>query len=120
RAQDGAIRWRTQVAGTGPLHASIYDGALFVTSYNTMLPSPGYFYDATYLYALNANTGAVYWHRLIARTNSVVMVTNGLVYVHDTGTDVVCDPSVLSVLSASDGTERWHTAGSLLDFIGIE
>ncbi len=41
-------------------------------------------------------------------------------YLVDTGTDVVCDPHVLHVLSASDGAERWHSAGTLLNLIGVE
>ena len=71
--------------GTGPVHASVYDGTLYVTSFTTLLPSPVYYYDATSLYALNARTGVEYWHSRVARTNYVVAVADGLVYVHDTG-----------------------------------
>src|SRR5260221_1685562 len=120
RAQDGSELWRTQVAGTGPLHGSMYDGTLYVTSFNALLPSPGYFYDATFLYALNAGTGAAYWHTQIARTDAVAMVADGRVYLLDSGTDVVCEPRVLHVLSVSDGSERWHAEGTFLEFLGVE
>lgn len=120
RADDGTVLWRTRVAGTGPLHASAYQGTIYVTSFTTLLPSPGYYYASTFVYALNASTGAVYWHSPIGRTNYLAAVANGKVYLLDTGTDVVCDPKVLHVLNARDGTERWQVAGTLLQFLGTE
>jgi outer membrane protein assembly factor BamB len=120
RAQDGAVLWRLQVAGTGPLHASMYDGTIYVTSFTAMLPSPGYYYATTLLYTLDAKTGTVHWHSEIGRTNYVATVANGEVYLVDTGTDVVCDPNVLHVLSAGDGAERWQVAGTLLRLLGVE
>jgi outer membrane protein assembly factor BamB len=120
RAQDGIVLWRTQVAGAGPLHASVQDGTLYLTSFTSLLPSPGYFYAATVVYALSASTGAVAWHTTIARTNFLAAVADGALYLVDTGTDFVCEPRVLHVLSARDGTERWHREGSLLRVIGVE
>jgi outer membrane protein assembly factor BamB len=118
--QDGAVVWRIQVAGAGPLHASMSNGTIYVTSFTSMLPSPGYYYASTLIYALNASTGAVNWHSEIGRTNYVAAVANGAVYLIDTGTDVVCDPNVLHVLSTTDGRERWQASGTLLQLIGIE
>ncbi len=43
RAQNGVVLWRTQVEGTGPLHASMHEGTIYVTSFTTLLPSPGYY-----------------------------------------------------------------------------
>ena len=120
RAQDGAVLWRTQVEGTGPLHARVSQGTLYVTSFTTLLPSPGYYYASTHLYALNLSTGAISWHSQLARTNYVAAAANGEVYLIDSGTDVVCDPKVLHVLSANDGKERWQIAGTLLNLIGVE
>jgi outer membrane protein assembly factor BamB len=120
RAQDGAVRWRTRVEGTGPLHASLYEGTLYVTSFTTQVPSPGYFYESTIVYALNASTGAVSWRTTLGRTDDLAAVADGTAYLVDTGTDVVCEPNVLHVLSARDGTERWHSEGTLLRLIGAE
>jgi outer membrane protein assembly factor BamB len=120
RAQDGMVLWRTEVAGAGPLHASAYDGTIYVTSFTSLLPSPGYYYASTVVYALRASTGAVAWHTMIARTNFLAAVADGALYLVDSGTDVVCDPQMLHVLSARDGTERWHRQGSLLRVIGVE
>jgi outer membrane protein assembly factor BamB len=120
RAQNGVVLWRTQVEGTGPLHASMHEGTIYVMSFTTLLPSPGYYYASTIVYALNAGTGAVSWHTSIGRTNYLAEVAGGAVYLVDTGTDVVCDPHVLHVLSASDGAERWHSAGTLLNLIGVD
>jgi outer membrane protein assembly factor BamB len=120
RAQDGAVLWRTQVEGAGPLHASMHEGTIYVTSFTTQLPSPGYFYSSTIVYALNASTGAVTWHSALARTNYLAAAAGEAVYFVDSGTDVVCEPQVLHVLSASDGTGRWHMGGTLLRLIGLE
>ena len=120
RAEDGTVLWHTQVAGTGPLHASEYQGTIYVTSFTTLLPSPGYYYASTHLYALNTSSGAIDWHSQVSRTNYVAAVANGAVYLIDTGADVVCDPKVLHVLSASDGKERWQVAGTLLNLTGVE
>jgi outer membrane protein assembly factor BamB len=120
RAQDGAVLWRTQVEGAGPLHASLHAGTLYVTSFTTQVPSPGYYYESTIVYALNATTGAVSWRTTLGRTDYLAAVADGTVYLVDTGTDVVCDPNVLHALSVSDGTERWHSEGTLLRLIGVE
>ncbi len=120
RAEDGAVVWRTQVEGAGPLHASMHEGTIYVTSFTTQLPSPGYYYASTIVYALDASTGAVSWRTSIGRTNYLAEVAGGAVYLVDTGTDVVCDPHVLHVLGASDGAERWHSKGTLLNLIGVE
>jgi outer membrane protein assembly factor BamB len=120
RAQDGAVLWRTQVEGAGPLHASMHEGTLYVTSFTTQVPSPGYFYESTMVYALNARTGAIAWRTALGRTDYLAAVADGAVYLVDTGTDVVCEPNVLHVLSARDGTERWHSEGTLLRLIGAE
>jgi outer membrane protein assembly factor BamB len=120
RAQDGAVLWHTQVAGAGPLRASVHEGTIYVTSFTSLLPSPGYYYASTNVYALSAGTGAVSWHVALGRTNYLAAVADGAVYLVDTGTDVVCEPNALHVLSASDGVERWHSEGTLLRLIGVE
>jgi outer membrane protein assembly factor BamB len=120
RAQDGVVLWRIQVEGAGPLHASLHEGTLYVTSFTTQVPSPGYFYASTIVYALNAGTGAVLWRTTLGRTDYLAAVADGTVYLVDTGTDVVCEPNVLHVLSARDGTQRWHSEGTLLRLIGAE
>jgi outer membrane protein assembly factor BamB len=120
RAQDGVLLWHTQVAGAGPLAASMHEGTIYVTSFTSLLQSPGYYYASTNVYALSASTGAVSWHVALARTNYLAAVADGAVYLVDTGTDVVCEPNVLHVLSASDGVERWHSEGTLLRLIGVE
>jgi outer membrane protein assembly factor BamB len=98
----------------------MYGGTIYVTSFTTLLPSPGYYYASTMLYALNASTGAVSWHTALGRTDYLVTVVGGAAYLVDTGTDVVCEPHLLHVLSARDGTERWHREGTLLRLIGVE
>jgi outer membrane protein assembly factor BamB len=120
RAQDGAVLWHILVEGAGPLYASMHEGTIYVTSFTTQVPSPGYFYASTVVYALDARTGAISWRTTLARTNYLAAVAGGAVYFVDTGTDVVCEPNVLHVLSASDGTERWHSEGTLLRLIGVE
>jgi len=120
RAQDGEVLWRTQVEGAGPLQASLHEGTIYVTSFTTQLPSPGYFYASTNVYALDASTGAISWHSTLARTDYLATVAEDALYLVDTGTDVVCEPLVLHVLSASDGAERWHSEGTLLRLIGVE
>jgi len=120
RAQDGVVLWRTQVEGAGPLDASLHEGTIYVTSFTTQVPSPGYFYNATVVYALNANTGAVSWRTTLGRGNYLEAVADGAVYLVDSGTDVVCEPKILHVLSARDGVERWRREGTLLQLIGAE
>jgi outer membrane protein assembly factor BamB len=120
RALDGKVLWRTQIVGAGPLHASLHAGTIYVTSFTTQLPSPGYFYASTIVYALNASTGTVSWHSTLGRTDYLAAVADGAVYLVDTGTDVVCEPQALHVLSASDGMERWRSEGTLLRLIGME
>jgi outer membrane protein assembly factor BamB len=120
RALDGEMLWHTPIEGAGPLHASLQQGTIYVTSFTTQEPSPGYFYASTIVYALNAGTGVVSWRHALARTDYLATVAGGAVYLVDSGTDVVCEPQVLHVLSAPDGTERWHTEGTLLRLIGVE
>jgi outer membrane protein assembly factor BamB len=120
RAQDGEVLWHTPVEGAGPLHASMHEGTIYVTSFTTLVPSPGYFYASTVVYALDAHTGVASWHSTLERTNSLAAVADGAVYLVATGTDVVCEPNALHVLSASDGTERWRSEGTLLHLIGVD
>ena len=120
RAQDGSEVWHTLLEGTGPLGVRVAPGTLYVTSFSSLLPGPGYYYAATFLYALTASSGAVRWHRQLSRTNVVAAVTTGQVYLLDTGTDVVCDPRVLHVLDRSSGTEQWQRQGQFLEFLGVE
>jgi outer membrane protein assembly factor BamB len=84
-----------------------------------MLPSPGYYYASTNVYALHASTGTVAWHVALGRTDYLAAVTNSAVYLVDSGTDVVCEPNILHVLSAIDGTERWRSEGTLLRLVGV-
>jgi outer membrane protein assembly factor BamB len=98
----------------------MHEGTIYVTSFTSLLPSPGYYYASTNVYALSASTGAISWHVALGRTNYLAAVADGAVYLVDTGTDVVCEPNVLHVLSASDGVERWHSEGTLLRLIGVE
>ncbi len=120
RAQDGSVLWDAHLDGMGPVRARLFNGTLYVTSFNTLVPSPGYYYDVTFVYALNASTGAVTWHKSVGRTNYVVAVADAQVYLLDTGTDYVCDPKALHVLRASDGVERWQTVGTFLNLLGVE
>lgn len=120
RAQDGSEVWHTSLEGTGPIAVRVATGTLYVTSFSSLLPGPGYYYAATHLYALNASTGAVRWHRQLSRTNVVAAVTTGQVYLLDTGTDVACEPRMLHVLDASSGAELWQREESFLELIGVE
>ena len=119
-AQDGSVLWHTQLEGTGPSAVRVASGVLYVTSFSSLVKSPGYFYAATHLYALNASTGTVQWHRQLSRTNVIAAVTTGQVYLVDTGTDVVCEPRVLHVLDSSSGAEQWQREGRFLEFLGVE
>jgi outer membrane protein assembly factor BamB len=120
RAQDGTLLWHTQLEGTGPPQARLDQGTLYVTSFSALLQSPGYYSAATYLDTLNADSGAVCWHRVLSRTNTIAVVTTGQVYLLDTGTDVVCEPRILHVLETSTGAEQWHMEGSFLELLGVE
>jgi outer membrane protein assembly factor BamB len=120
RAQDGTLLWHTQLEGTGPPQVRLDQGTLYVTSFSTLLPGPGWYYATTQLDALNASTGAPCWHSVLARTNTIAMVAMGQVYLLDTGTDVACEPRRLHVLDARAGGEQWHTEGSFLELVGVE
>ena len=120
RAQDGSEVWHTSLEGTGPIAVRIATGTLYVTSFSSLLPGPGYYYASTYLYALTASSGAVRWHRQLSRTNAVAAVTTAQVYLLDTGTDVVCEPRMLHILDASSGAEQWQREESFLTLIGVE
>lgn len=120
RAQDGSEVWHTSLEGTGPIAVRVAPGTLYVTSFSSLLPGPGYYYASTYLYALTTSSGAVRWHRQLSRTNAVASVTTGQVYLVDTGTDVVCEPRVFHVLDASSGAELWQREESFLELIGVE
>lgn len=120
RAQDGALLWRTQLEGTGLPQARLDQGTLYVTSFSTLLPGPGYYYASTHLDALTASSGVVCWHRVLARTNWIAAMATGQVYLLDTGTDVVCEPRILHVLGASSGAELWQRQESFLELLGVD
>ena len=120
RAQDGTLLWHTQLEGIGPPQARLDQGTFYVTSFSALLPSPGYYSAATYLDALNADSGTVCWHQVLSRTNTIAAIAAGQVYLLDTGTDVVCDPRILHVLDSRNGTEQWHMEGSFLELLGVE
>src|SRR5262249_52045404 len=63
RAQDGSEVWHTALEGTGPIGVRVATGTLYVTSFSSLLPGPGFYYAAPFLYALTASYVAVRLHR---------------------------------------------------------
>jgi outer membrane protein assembly factor BamB len=104
-ASDGALLWRTAIAGTGGLAAAVADDTLYLASFD----SNRYYVDEhrwTAFYALNITDGTVRWHRTLGTSDFILAVANGQLYAQEGLTDVVCSSNV-SVLNASDGSDRW-------------